>query len=144
MKRAHLRPRALDDRKESARYYRKEAGPRIAEAMVVAARKALDHIEQYPGTGSPRIGQELGIPGLRSWRVSSFPLIWFYFEREDCLDVVRLLGERQDILSILNVPNAETRTAMAEADEIIATRVGAGMKLDQISRHKTGLQNGGV
>ena len=60
--------------------------------------------------------------GLRSWRVSGFPLIWFYFEREDSLDVVRLLGERQDILSILNVPNAKTRAPMAEADEIIAAR----------------------
>ena len=69
--------------------------------MVVAARKALDHIEQNPGTGSPRIGQELNIPGLRSWRLTGFPLVWFYFERDDYLDFTRLLGERQDILSIL-------------------------------------------
>lgn len=101
MKRVHLRPQALADRKDSVRYYRREAGPLIAENMVTAARKALDHIERNPGTGSPRIGQILDIPGLRSWRVSGFPLIWIYFEREDCLDVVRLLGERQDILSIL-------------------------------------------
>lgn len=101
MKRAHLRPQALADRKDSVRYYRREAGPQIAERMVIAARKAFDHIERSPGTGSPRIGQILDIPGLRSWRVSGFPLIWFYFEREDCLDVVRLLGEQQDILSIL-------------------------------------------
>jgi len=26
--------------------------------------------------------------------------VWFYFEREDHLDVVRLRGERQDILAI--------------------------------------------
>ncbi len=122
MKRAHLRPQALADRKDAARYYRLEASTHIAEEMVAATRKALDQIGANPGIGSPRIGQELGIPGLRSWRVSGFPLIWFYFEREDCLDVVRLLGERQDILSILNVPNAETRAAMAEADEIIAAR----------------------
>jgi toxin ParE1/3/4 len=102
LKPAHLRPKALADRRESARYYRREASTRIAEEMVVASRQALDQIEQNPGTGSPRIGQELGIPGLRSWRVSGFPLIWFYFEREDHLDVVRLLGERQDILAILS------------------------------------------
>jgi toxin ParE1/3/4 len=102
LKRAHLRPQALADRKDTARYYRREASARIAEDVAAAARKALDQIEANPGMGSPRIGQELGIPGLRSWRVSGFPLIWFYFEREDCLDVVRLLGERQDILSILN------------------------------------------
>lgn len=102
MKPAHLRPQALADRRESARYYRREASVRIAEEMVVASRQALDHIVQNPGTGSPRIGQELGIPSLRSWRVSGFPLIWFYFEREDHLDVVRLLGDRQDILAILS------------------------------------------
>lgn len=102
MKRANLRPQVLADRKDAARYYRREASTRIAEDMVVAARKALDQIEGNPGMGSPRFGQILDIPGLRSWHVSGFPLMWFYFEREDCLDVVRLLGERQDILSILN------------------------------------------
>ena len=102
MKHAHLRPLALADRKDSARYYRRVASTRISEDMVIAVREALDQIEQNPGMGSPRIGQQLDIPGLRSWRVSGFPLIWFYFEREEFLDVVRLLGERQDILAILN------------------------------------------
>ena len=110
MKRAHLRPGALADRKDAARYYRREAGPQVAENMVAAAKKALDHLERNPGAGSPRIGQTLEVPGLRSWRLSGFPLIWFYFERADCLDVVRLLGERQDVFSILDVPNDETST----------------------------------
>lgn len=30
-------------------------------------------------------------------------MVWFYFERTDHLDVVRLLGERQDIATILRV-----------------------------------------
>lgn len=102
MKRAQLRPQALADRKDAARYYRRGASALVAQNMVLATRKALDQIEQNPGMGSPRIGQMLDIPGLRSWRVTGFPLIWFYFEREDCLDLVRLLGERQDILSILS------------------------------------------
>ncbi len=41
----------------------------VAESMVIAARKALDQIERNPGIGSPRIGELLDIPGLRSWRV---------------------------------------------------------------------------
>ena len=102
MKPAHLRPQALADRKDSARYYRHVAGTRIAEEMVIATREALNQIEKNPGIGSPRISDLLDIPGLRSWRVSGFPLIWFYFEREGYFDVVRLLGERQDILAILN------------------------------------------
>lgn len=102
MKPAHLRPQALADRKDSVRYYRQAASTRIAEEMVMATREALNQIEQNPSIGSPHISLLLDIPGLRSWRVTGFPLIWFYFERENHLDVVRLLGERQDILSILN------------------------------------------
>ncbi len=43
----------------------------------------------------------LSIPGLRTWRVAGFPLLWCCFERADHLDVVRLPGERQDIAAIL-------------------------------------------
>lgn len=107
MKPAILRPQARADLRAEIVYYRKHAGKPIANQLASAADDALQHLQQNPGTGSPRIGQVLGISGLRSWSVSGFPLIWFYFERKDCLDVVRLLGERQDILSILNVPNAE-------------------------------------
>lgn len=101
MKRAIPRPQARADLHAEIVYYRKQAGKLIANQLAGAVDDALQHLQQNPGTGSLRIGQELGIPGLRSWRVSGFPLIWFYFEREDHLDVVRLLGERQDILAIL-------------------------------------------
>jgi toxin ParE1/3/4 len=47
------------------------------------------------------LGKSLGIPGLRIWQVAKFPLLWFDFECGDHLDVVRLLGERQDIAAIL-------------------------------------------
>jgi hypothetical protein len=47
-----------------------------------------------PGMGSPRLGQMCEIPRLRSWRVTGFPMHWLYFEAEDHLDVVRLLGDR--------------------------------------------------
>jgi toxin ParE1/3/4 len=33
--------------------------------------------------------------------VAHFPIRWLYFERPDFVDVVRLLGERQDIAAIL-------------------------------------------
>jgi hypothetical protein len=61
----------------------------------------LDQIELDPGIGSPTLGKRLRIPGLRGWRLGKFPLLWCYFERADHLDVVRLLGERQDIAAIL-------------------------------------------
>lgn len=66
-----------------------------------ATNAALDQIEIDPGIGSPVLGKVLDIPGLTTWRVSRLPLLWFYFERNDHLDVARLLGERHDLPGIL-------------------------------------------
>ena len=101
MKPAILRPQARRDRQLELRYYRKEAGSKVAVRLVAATNAALDQIELDPGIGSPLLGAVLGIPDLRTWRVTKFPLLWFYFERDDHLDVVRLVGERQDIAAIL-------------------------------------------
>ena len=101
MKPALLRPQALRDQQGEVRYYRKEGGARAAVKVVKATNDALDRIELDPGIGSPVVGKRLGIPGLRAWQVACFPLLWFYFERSDHLDVVRLLGERQDVAAIL-------------------------------------------
>lgn len=101
MKPAILRPKARQDRQNEVRYYREVAGVAVAESLVVAARDALNHIRRNPGTGSPLLGKEIGIEGLRTWRLGRFPLLWVYFELADALDVVRLLGERQDVASIL-------------------------------------------
>jgi toxin ParE1/3/4 len=101
LKPAVLRPQSLRDQQGEVRYYRKEGGTRMAAKVAKATDDALDQIELEPGMGSPTLGKRLGIPGLRTWRVVKFPLLWCYFEREDNLDVVRLLGERQDIAAIL-------------------------------------------
>ena len=101
MKAAVLRPQALRDQQGDVRYYRKEGGTRVAVKLANATNAALDQIELDPGTGSPTLGKLLGIPGLRIWRVARFPLLWCYFESGDHLDVVRLLGERQDSAAIL-------------------------------------------
>ena len=101
MKPAVLRPQALRDQQGEVRYYRKEGGARLAVKVVKATNEALDQVELDPSMGSPRLGKLLNIPGLRTWRVGKFPLVWCYFERGNHLDVVRLLGERQDIVAIL-------------------------------------------
>ncbi len=101
MKPAVLRPLALRDQQGEVRYYRKEGGSRVAVKLANATNAALDQIELDPGIGSPTLGKLLGTPGLRTWRVAKFPLLWCYFECEDRLDVVRLLGERQNIAAIL-------------------------------------------
>lgn len=102
MKPAILRTQAQRDRLAEVRYYRKEAGSRVAVRLVNATNAALDQMEEEPGIGSPVLGKMLDIPELRTWRVPKFPLLWFCFERDDHLDVVRLLGERQDLAAILS------------------------------------------
>ena len=101
MKPAHLRPRAEADLVEAARYHAQEGGLTLGERMFDAAIAELEPIERMPSMGSPRLGQSCDIPGLRSWRVAGFPMQWLYFEAPDHLDVVRLVGDRQDILAIL-------------------------------------------
>jgi len=101
LKPAVLRPQALRDQQGEVRYYRKEGGNRVAVRVVKATNAALDQIELDPGIGSPTLANRLAIPGLRTWRATKFPLLWCYFERGDHLDVVRLLGERQDIAAVL-------------------------------------------
>jgi len=102
MKPSRLRPQARRDRLAEIRHYREAGGARLAETLVLATEHALDLLERQPGMGSPTLGQRLGIPTVRSWRVAGFPLMWFYLERSNHLDIIRLLGERQDVLTILN------------------------------------------
>jgi toxin ParE1/3/4 len=103
LKQARLRPQAEADLVAAAQHYRREGGVALAERMFEAALVALKPIERMPGMGSPRLGQLCEIPGLRAWRVEGFPMLWLYFEADDHLDVVRLLGERQDIVAIMNL-----------------------------------------
>ena len=101
MKRARLRPLAEQDLVAAVRHYAQEGGIELGERLFDAAFAALEPIERRPSMGSPRLGQWCEIPGLRPWRVPDFPMQWLYFEAADHLDVVRLLGDRQDIVAIM-------------------------------------------
>ena len=102
MKRARLRPQAEADLVEAARYYVKQGGRALGERMFDAALTALEPVQRMPGIGSPRIGELCEIPGLRGWGITGFPMRWFYFEMKDHLDVVRFLGDAQDVISIFS------------------------------------------
>lgn len=100
MKPCLLRPQGRSDWRGEVRYYRREAGAKVAANLVAALRRAMKELTRQPGIGSPLLGQELGIQGMRAWRVAGFPLSLWYFEREEHIDVVRLVGHRQDALEI--------------------------------------------
>ena len=100
MKRAVLRPVAERDLIDATRWYIGQGGVALGAKAFDAARGALEPIGRMPGQGSPRLGNQRGLPGLRQWGVGGFPMSWYCFERDDHLDVVRLLGDRQDIATI--------------------------------------------
>lgn len=52
-----------------------------------------------------RLGRLAGFDRLRSRPVAGFPARWFYVEAVDHLDVLRLLGERQNVVRILGHEN---------------------------------------
>ncbi len=101
MKQARLRPRAEQDLVDRAQYYAEVEDQRLAERFFTAALAALKPIQRMPGLGSMRIGELCDVPGLRDWPVKGFPVRWFYFDREDHLDVVRLLADTQDVAALL-------------------------------------------
>ena len=101
MKTALLREKARDDLRHQLAYYRREASQTVALQLRTVAQSSLGFLEQNPGIGSPTLGKELEIDNLRTWRLTGFPLLWLYIEHQTHLDVVRLLGQQQDIVAIL-------------------------------------------
>ncbi len=96
MKPIRLAPKARDDRRHEVRYYRGHAGPRVALDLVDALERAFSTLQAHPAIGSPLLGRELGLPDLRTWTVDGFPLTIWYVERRASVDVVRIVGQRQD------------------------------------------------
>lgn len=91
------RVQAVKDVEEALDHYLREAGLNIAEALVDALERAFVHIGRHPGMGSPRYAHELNLPGLRSWPLTRYPYLVFYVERDDHIDVWRVLHAQRDI-----------------------------------------------
>ena len=78
-------------------HYEISAGEETARAFLAAIEGAFAHVSQFPGSGSPRYAHALGLPDLRSWPLKRFPYLVFYLERDDHIDVWRVLRMEQDI-----------------------------------------------
>lgn len=105
MTEVRLRPLAERDLVERTTWYRSEGGDDLGARFFDAAIDCLDSIADMPAAGSLRIGELCAVPGLRSRRTPGFPCGWFYFERGDHVDVVRLLSHAQDLVSLLGNAN---------------------------------------
>lgn len=107
MKPAALRPLAESDLIERSRYYGEAGGSQVAERFFDAAIAALRAIETSPGIGSPRVGELVGLDGLRRIGIAGFPCGWLYLERAELIDVIRLATDRQDLAAALDETTEE-------------------------------------
>jgi toxin ParE1/3/4 len=98
------RDRALRDTDEAIDCYLEEAGANATLAFIDALEQAYRQISAHPASGSPRYAHELDLPGLRSWPLRRFPYLLLYVEREDHIDVWRVLHGERDVPTWLRKP----------------------------------------
>jgi toxin ParE1/3/4 len=78
-------------------YYLELRAVDAAMGFIDALEKAYGHIGRHPAAGSPRYAHELNLPDLRFWLVPGYPYVVFYVERDDHVDVWRILHATRDI-----------------------------------------------
>ncbi|MDO8888263.1 MAG: type II toxin-antitoxin system RelE/ParE family toxin [Hydrogenophaga sp.] len=78
-------------------YYIENEAPAAASGFIDQLEQAFTHIARQPATGSPRYAHELNLPGLRFWPLTRYPHLVFYLEREDHIDVWRVLHGQRDL-----------------------------------------------
>ena len=88
---------ALWDMDQAINHYLTEGAKSAALGFIDELEKAYAHISAQAASGSPRYAHELNLPGLRFWRLTRYPYLVFYFERDDTVDVWRVLHEQRDI-----------------------------------------------
>lgn len=96
---------AKQDADEAIVYYLSENSPEAALGFIDALERAYSPISRHPGTGSSRYAHELNLPGLRFWPLQKYPHLVFYVERDDHVDVWRVLHGERDIPAWMREPS---------------------------------------
>lgn len=100
-------PRALAARDvdDAIAHYQVEGGQDLALRFIDALQQSFQRIARHPGVGSPRYAYELGLEGLRAWKLRRFPMLVFYREQPDHIDVWRVLQAQRDVPSWMRDPD---------------------------------------
>ena len=104
-KRIVLRALAQRDVEDIIAYYLDQGASDAALGFIDVLESAYAQISRQPGTGSPRYGHELSLPGLRALRLARYPYLIFYLERPDHIDVWRVLHGQRDIPAWMQEPS---------------------------------------
>jgi toxin ParE1/3/4 len=84
----------------------REAGSDVALGFIDALQAAYANIARRPATGALRYAYELNLPGLRSRKLKHYPYLVFYLERDDHIDVWRVLHAQRDIPAWMQEPES--------------------------------------
>lgn len=98
------RQQAVDDVAQALDFYLADGAGTAAAGFVDALERAYAHIGRHPASGSPRLGHELNLPGLRAWPLKRYPYLVFYVERDDHVDVWRVLHGQRDLPARMREP----------------------------------------
>jgi toxin ParE1/3/4 len=99
MKAKPVIPRALanQDVDDAISYYLGEQAEQAALGFIDALEAAYAHIARHPASGLSRYAHELDVPGLLYWPLGRYPHLVFYVQRDDHIDVWRVLHGMRDI-----------------------------------------------
>jgi toxin ParE1/3/4 len=102
-----LRPRASQDLDDHFLYL-SQSSVEIAFRFFDSARSIIAQLARMPGMGNLYPVENPKLKGLRKWAIKDFrKYLIFYFERDDAIEVIRILYATQDISSILESENLE-------------------------------------
>jgi toxin ParE1/3/4 len=90
-------PQARRDADDAAALYAEQGGIALELAFTDALEAAVTQIARHPGAGSSRYAEALKAHALRFWPVKKFPYLIFYVEREQHIDISRVLHAHRDI-----------------------------------------------
>ena len=94
-----VRPReqASRDVEKAIDHYRNEGSEKVALGFIDELERAYARISRNPDIGSLRYAHELNLPGLRFLPLVRYPYLVFYIQRDDHIDVWRVLQGQRDI-----------------------------------------------
>jgi len=99
MKEVIPRSRADSEIDTAILYYLRESKD-VASNFLYEVEKGFGRVGMMPGIGSLRFAEELHVDGLRAYPLQNFPYLLFYFEREDHIDLIRVLHTHRDVFDL--------------------------------------------
>lgn len=96
-----IRPKASQDLDDHFAYM-VENNLEVALRFFDSTRSTIAQLAKMPGIGSPYPINNSRLQELRKWAVKGFKkYLIFYFERDDAIEVIRILYATQNVSSIL-------------------------------------------